>query len=200
MTIKIQVHGFGIGFGPDKGAQHANDLGPFFIDGRGVEVVDLLKTLWAHWVGKGPLVLSELTATQVNHIPNPFDWGRAHIAGELAVAVYCQPFFQAQLEPITASDAIARPVVEIFMGNDRLYPLKVRIGRRIGGGKYTRGVEYIQPLVLHSAHIEVIHCNDVKDVEVIFTAIDLFIPFHGILKGLHTKGAFSFITWAHIKV
>ena len=200
MTIKIQVHGFGIGFGPDKGAQHANDLGPFFIDGRGVEVVDLLKALWAHWVGKGPLVLSELTATQIDDIPDTFYWGRAHIAGELAIAIYCQPFFQTQLEPITASDAIARPVVEVFMGNDRLDPLKVRICRGIRGGKNTRGVEDVQPLVLHRAHVEVIHRNDVKDVKVIFTTIDLFIPFHGILQGLHTKGAFTLITRAHIKV
>ena len=93
VTIKIQVHGFGVGFGPDKGAQHANDFRPFFIDRCGVEVVDLLKALWSHWVGKRPLVLSELTATQIDDIPNPFDWGRAHIAGELAVAVYCQPLF-----------------------------------------------------------------------------------------------------------
>ena len=50
------------------------------------------------------------------------------------------------------------------MGDDRLDPLEVVIGRCLGRGEDGGGVEDVQPLVLHRAHVEVIHGNDVKEV------------------------------------
>jgi hypothetical protein len=53
----------------------------------------------------------------------------AHVAGELLVAEDGQPFLQAELEPVAAGDAVAGPVVEIFVRDDRLDPRSRRRSR-----------------------------------------------------------------------
>ena len=77
------------------------------------------------------------------------------IGGEFLITVDGQAFFQAELEPVLAGDAIARPVVEIFVANDGFDAFKVAIGRGFGMRKDVFGVENIQPLVFHRAHIEI---------------------------------------------
>ena len=52
-------------------------------------------------------------------------------------------------------------------------------------GKDDLGVEDIERLVFHRAHVEIVDRNDVEDIEVIFAAIDVFIPFHRALERRH---------------
>ena len=73
-----------------------------------------------------------------------------------------------------------------------------KIGIRTGGriGQNARAVEYIQSLIFHRAHIEIIDRNDVEKIKVIFAPIDLFIPAHRGNERLHGKTAFILITRA----
>ena len=83
------------------------------------------------------------------------------------------------------------------MGDDRLDPFKICVGRGFRRGQNRRAVKDIQPLVLHRAHVEVIDRDDVKDIEVIFAAIDVLVPFHRVFERLHAKGAFVLVARAH---
>ena len=200
MAREIEIQRLGIGGVADQPFQHADHFGTFLVDGRGVEVVDFLKTLRPDRVGEGAVVFWELARAQVDRIADPLDRGRAHVRGELAVAIDGQTFLETKLEPVTAGDAVAGPVVEIFMCDDRLDPLKIHVGRGFRAGKNRGGVEDVQPLVLHRAHVEIVHGDDVENVEVVFTAIDILVPFHRLLQGLHAKGAFALVPGAHVKV
>ena len=53
------------------------------------------------------------------------------------------------MEPIAAGDAIAGPIVEIFVGDDGLHMGEVRIRRRIGRRQHISVVEDVEALVLH---------------------------------------------------
>ena len=74
---------------------------------------------------------------------------------------------------------------------------KSEIRRNIGMGQDVIGIEYIQPFVFHGPHIEIIHRNDVEHVQIIFTAIDVFVPCHRRLERAHRKVAFVLIPVAH---
>ncbi len=64
------------------------------------------------------------------------------------------------------------------MGDDPLDKgiVLIRCGFRAGQNIF--GVEDVQPLILHRAHVEIIDRHDVKQIKVIFAAINLFIPDH----------------------
>ena len=197
MAIKVHVQRFGIGVIPHEQFEHANDFCAFLVDRRRVEVVDFLKTFGPHGVGQGALVLGELTAAQFDHIGNPFHRSRAHVRCELAVTVNGQTLFQTQLEPVAAGDAVACPVVEILMRDDRLDPFEVRIGACFWRGQNAGRVEDVQALVFHRAHVEVIDGHDVEDIQIVFATVDLFIPTHRRFQRLHAKGTFVFVAGAH---
>ena len=76
-------------------------------------------------MGKRAIVFADLSPAQGEHISDPFHRCAAHVRGELLIAINRQTLFQAKLEPIAASDAIAGPVVEILMRDDRFDPFKV---------------------------------------------------------------------------
>ena len=99
-------------------------------------------------MGQGPCVLRELFRLQVANLGNPLDRAGALVGGEFVVAIDGQAFLEAQLEPITTRDAVAGPVVEIFMRDDRLDIGVIGIGRGLGMGKDVLVVEDVQPLVL----------------------------------------------------
>src|SRR5690606_19628948 len=105
-------------------------------------------------MGEGTTIFRELMRAKNAHIENALHCARAHVACELLVAENGKAFLQAKLEPVAAGDAIAGPVVEIFMRDNRLYGGIVGIGRRVGPCKNVFVVEYIEALVLHRAHIE----------------------------------------------
>ena len=59
-------------------------------------------------------------AAQIAHIVQPFHGDGMGIAHIFLFAENGQPFLKAQLEPIAAGDAVARPVMKIFMGHHTL--------------------------------------------------------------------------------
>ena len=85
--------------------------------------------------------------------------------------------------------------MEILVGNDGFNTLKRRIGRRFRAGQHTRGIENIQPLVLHRPHIEMVHSHDHKNIQIVFAAIHFFVPLHGVLEGCHGMLALAYVFW-----
>ncbi len=139
-------------------------------------------------MGEGAGILWELLGFQVPHFGDPLHGARTHVGGKLVVAIDGQAFLQAELKPVAAGDAVAGPVVEIFVGDDRLDIGIVRIGRRLGIGEHVFVVEDVEPLVLHGAHVEIGNGNDHEDVEIVFAAEDFLIPFHRPLQRIHGVG------------
>ena len=154
MALKIQVHAFAEQVRSENGGKHAHDLGAFFIDGRSVKIVDLTVFARPRRVGEGPLILRKLVCLQPAHFGNPLDGARALVGGKFMVAVDRQPFFQAQLKPVAAGDAVTGPVVEIFMRDHGLDARIISVSGGVRIGKNIFVVEDVQPLVFHRAHIE----------------------------------------------
>ena len=65
--------------------------------------------------------------------------------------------------------------------------LAIRCG--FGIGKID-AIEMFNPL-FSIAPMEVVNCDDVENIEVIFASINLFIPSHRGFERLHPKGALS---------
>ncbi len=80
--------------------------------------------------------------------------------------------------------------MEILVGHDRLDPLVRGIGGGFGAGQHGTGVEDVEALVLHGAHIEVVHRDDHEDVQVVLAAVGLFVPLHRLLQAVHGVLAF----------
>ena len=182
---------------PDQRLQHSDQFGALLIDGGGIEIVDLHKTVGPHRVGQRAVILAELAGAQGDHILNPFNRGAAHVSGELCVAKDRQPFLEAKLKPVAAGDPVAGPVVKILMRNDCLDPLEIGIRRCFRAGQYAGGIEDVQPLVLHGAHVEIVNRDNVEQIQIVFSAIHLLVPAHRILQRLHAEGAFILIPGAH---
>ena len=70
--------------------------------------------------GQRPRILGELALAQQRHLGDALDRGRVHVGRELLVAEDRQPFLEGELEPVAAGDAVARPVMEIFVRDDPL--------------------------------------------------------------------------------
>ena len=107
------------------------------------------------------------------------------VAGKLLVAEDGEAFLQRQLEPVAAGDAVAGPVVEIFMRHHAFDAGIVVVGGGFRRGQQHLVVEDVEALVLHRPHVEGDDRHDHEDVEVIFAAIGLFVPFHGALQRIH---------------
>ena len=71
------------------------------------------------------------------------------------------------------------------MCHHRLDPLKSHVGSDVRVGQHAGGIENVEALVLHCAHVEIIHGNDVVEIEVVLEAIDGLIPAHRLLQRLH---------------
>ena len=119
--------------------------------------------------------------------------GGALVGGELLVAKDRQPFLEAELEPVAAGDAVAGPVVEIFVRDDRLDLLIVGVGRGLGRRQHVLVVEDVEALVLHRAHVEVGDRDDHEDVEIVFAAERLLVPAHRALERIHRMRAARFL-------
>ena len=127
-------------------------------------------------------IFGELRRAQRAHVLDPLDRRRSLVGREALVAEHGEAFLEAQLEPVAASHAIARPVMEIFVRDDRGDRVVIRIGRSVGIGQDVAAVEDVQPLVLHRAEVEVVDRDDVEHVEIIFAAIDALVPRHRDLE------------------
>ncbi len=142
-----------------------------------------------HRVGKRTGVLDELLSAQAAHVADAFDRARALVGRKLLVAKHREAFLEAELEPIPAGDAIAGPIVKIFVGDDGLDPLEIGVGRGLRRGEHVFVVEDVEALVLHCAHVEVGDGDDHENIEIVFAAERRLVPAHGALERVHGMGA-----------
>ena len=136
-----------------------------------------------------PRVLDELRGAKAAHVADALDRARAHVGGELLVAIDGQAFFQAKLEPVAAGDAVAGPVVEIFVRDHRLDAGIVGVGRGVGTRQHVFVVEDVEALVLHRPHVEVGDGDDHENIEIVFAAEALLVPAHRALERVHGVAA-----------
>ncbi|MCY1497009.1 hypothetical protein D9M68_309640 [compost metagenome] len=188
VPVEIEVHALLEQIAAEDRRDHAGDFRALFVDGRRIEVVDFAILRRPHRMGQRAGVLGKLLRLQVPHLGNALDRTRAHVGGKFVVAVNRQAFLEAQLEPVAAGDAVAGPVVEVFVRDDRLDIGVVRIGRRFRIGEHVFVVEDVETLVLHRPHVEVGDGDDHEDVEVVFTAEGIFVPLHRALERVHGVG------------
>ena len=185
MPCHVQVDALPVALRPEQGPAHPHHLGALLVDRRSVEVVDLDVLVRTDRMGERSRILRELPRAQGADIRNPLDRGRPHIGHELLVAEDRQPLLEAQLEPIPAGDPIAGPVVEVLVRNDPFDEGVVLVGRGLRIRQYELRIEDIEALVLHGPHVEVRHGDDVEQVQVVLEAVDLLVPAHGALEGVH---------------
>jgi hypothetical protein len=79
---EVQIQRPGIGVIAHQPLQHADHLGALFVDGGGVEVVDLDKAFGPDGVRQRPLILAELAGAQHHHILDPLHRMGPHVAAE----------------------------------------------------------------------------------------------------------------------
>ena len=165
----------------EQGVEHPNQLGPLFIDGGGIKIINCLITVRLNRVRSGTGVFAELRVAQHRHIFDPIQRFTVLIGTEALVTKNGEPLLERELKPIAAGDAIAGPVMEVFVGDNTFHALQFRIGGRFGIGEHELGVKDIQTFILHSAHVEMAHGNDVVLLQVVFQSVHLFIPGHAAL-------------------
>ena len=125
---------------------------------------------------------------------------RRHVLHELLVPEDREPFLERELEPVAAGDAVAGPVVEVLVGHDAHDALEVAVRGGLRVRQHVLGVEDVQPLVLHGAHVEVVGRHDHEEVQVVLPAVDLLVPLHGLLERLHGMAALVLVVVLHIDV
>ena len=165
------------------------NFGAFLVDGGRVEVVDLPICLRTDRMRERSGILDELRAAKRANIGDAFDGPRTHVGGKFLIAEYGEPFLQAKLKPVAAGDAVASPVVKVFVRDHGLDMRVVGIGRGLGTGKHIFVVEDVESFVLHGAHVEIGNGDDHEDVEIVFAAKDGLIPPHGSLERIHRVAA-----------
>ena len=183
VAVKVEVGAFAEALPSDQALRHAHHLGALLIDRGGVEVGYLNVGVRAHRMRQGAAVLGELHGAQQVDVLNALDRARVHVGTELRVPKHGEALLEAELEPVPAGHPVAGPVVEVFMGDDRLHPLVGGIHRGVRGGEHTGGVEDVEALVLHRPHVEVLHRHDHVDVQVVLAPERLLVPAHGPLQG-----------------
>ena len=185
VTREIKVHAGAERLSADQALEHADDLGALLIDRGGVEVADLVIDLGAHIVREGARVLGELRRPQRANVGDALDRRRAHVGRELLIAEDGQPLLEAKLEPVPAGHAIAGPVVKILVRDHALDAGVIVVGRRLRRSEDIFVVEDVEALVLHRAHIEIGHRDDVEHIEIVFAPVSPFVPGHRTLERVH---------------
>ena len=199
MALHIQRHAPLEGVIPQQGVQHPDHLRALLVDRGGIEIIDRLVVIRLHRMGRRPRIFPELGVAQHRHVLDPVEGVAMQIGREALVAENGESLLQRQLEPVTAGDAVARPVVEILMGDHTFDALQFAIAGRFGIGEHQLGVENVEALVLHGAHVEVAHGDDVVLVEVVLQAIDALVPLHRPLQGGHGVGGEGGVARLHVQ-
>ena len=178
----VERHAAHEGLLTQQGVEHANHLRALFVDRGGVEVINRLIGVRLHRMGRWASVFAKLRVAQQGHIFDAVESSTVQILREALVAEHREAFLQRQLEPVAAGDAVASPVVEVLVGDHTFNPLKFSVGGGFGVGQHQLGVEDIEALVLHGAHVEMTHRHDVVLIEVVLQAVALLIPCHRPLQ------------------
>ena len=185
VPFEIEVGTLAILVRPKNRPKHPNDFGALIVDRRRIKVGDLEIGFGSDRMRQGPGVLRKLCRAQGPNLVDSLDGGRTHIRTETLVAKDGQPFLQRQLEPVTAGNAIARPVMKIFVRNHRCNRVEVGVARGFRVGQDVARVEDVEALVLHRPEVEVGNRDDVEAIEIIFAAIGPLVPGHGRFQGPH---------------
>ena len=144
-------------------------------------------------MGQRTTVFGELACTQLRDILDPLHRTGSLIGGEFLITENGQTFFERQLEPVAAGYPVARPVVEIFMGDNGFDQFEIHVRRGIGLGENVFGVKDVQAFVFHRPHVEIRHGDDVEQIKIIFKTIDVFVPLHGAFQAVHRIVAAIFV-------
>ena len=161
---KIEVRPFQKGIAAHQCLQDPNDLRPFFINGRGVEIVDFDKAFGVHRMSEGPRILGELSRSKCLDIFDSLNGTGALIGRKLLIPEYCEAFFEGQLKPVAAGDTVARPIVEIFMRDNGFNGFIIGIGRGRLIRQQKRRIKDIEALVFHRPEIEVRDGHNIEHV------------------------------------
>src|SRR5690606_18367733 len=127
-------------------------------------------------------ILGKLERLELAHIDDALDGARALVAGKLLIAEDGKTFLETELEPIAAGDAVAGPAMEVFVRDDAFYRFEDRVGRGLGGCEDQPVVEDVEALVLHRAHVEIGHGNNVEHIEIVLAAEADLVPSHGAFQ------------------
>ena len=114
---KVEVHPAPKVRRTEQRVDQTDDLRAFFVNGGGVEIANFHIGVGAHRMCHRAGVFRELAVAQSAHFPNALYGVRVTVAAVLLVAKNREPFFKTELKPVTASHAIARPVMKIFVGD-----------------------------------------------------------------------------------
>ena len=178
MTAHIKRHAAHERLLTEQGMEHPDHLRSLFVNRGGVEVIDRLIMIRLNGMRRWTGIFTELRVAQQRNILDPLHSSGMQIRSKTGITEHRKPFFQRELKPVAAGDAVAGPVVEILMANHTLDALELRIGGGGRIGEHQLGVEDIEALVLHRAHVEMAHRHDVELIEVVFEPIALLIPEH----------------------
>src|SRR6185437_422322 len=132
---EIQVGPLPETFGAQPAGEHPDQFGTFFVHGRGIEVVDRLVGSRAHRVRQRTGVFRKLHAAQDGHVFDALQRRRVHGFAEAVLAEHREAFLQGKLEPIPAGDAVAAPVVEVFVTDYRFDVAVFVVGGRFRVGE-----------------------------------------------------------------
>ena len=195
VAFEIQVHALAEAVAAHQGLVHAHHFGAFFVDRDGIKIVDLDEGVGPHRVRHRARVFGELRLAQGAHLVDAGHGaagvGADHVGREFLVAEHRQAFFQRQLEPVAAGHAVAGPVVEIFVADHRFDAGVIDIGGDARIGQHIFGIEDVQALVFHRAHVEIADGDDHETVQVQLQAEALFVPADRVFQRLH--GVVGFI-------
>jgi hypothetical protein len=186
VAVEIEIEPFAEAILAEDRADHPHHFGAFFVNRRRVEVVDLRIAPRPHRMGQRAGVFGELVRLQELHLGDALDRARAHVGGEFMVAEDGQPFLQAELEPVAASDSVTGPIVEILVRDDRFDIGVIGIGGGALVGEHVFVVEDVEALVFHRPHVEVRDGDDHEHVEVVFAPEGLLVPFQRALQRVHS--------------
>lgn len=119
----------------------------------------------------GAGVFGKLARPEAPHVLDALDGGAAHVGGKLLIAKDGQSLLERELEPIAAGDAVARPVVEVFVPDDGLDALEIEIGGRLFVGQDVGCIEDVERLVFHGTHVKIVNGDNIVEVQVIFELV-----------------------------
>ncbi|SYK73539.1 Uncharacterised protein [Klebsiella pneumoniae] len=122
MAVNIKLHPRLELLFAEQRVDHADHFRALLIHCQRIEVIHFNDFIRADRVRHRTGVLGKLSGTHHADIIDTVYRTGAEVRAEFLVTENGQPFFQAELEPVTAGDAVTGPVMEIFMTDNRFNP------------------------------------------------------------------------------